>query len=281
MTISRRKIVFGVIKWFLVGAVCLFTIYPVIYALIGSLKTNAELTLGGSFFPKEAQWQNYEYAFSQLNFGRYTLNSFTLAILTVILTLITSSMAGYAIGRRNFPGKGLLSSLYLFSMFVSVGSVALYPLYVLLSELKLTDSLMGIALVLTGGQASNIFLISGFVKGVPKELDEAAHIDGAGIFRIYWQIILPLIRPIIGVVALFAFRLAWNEFVTSQVFTMQNRNLQPLSVAVANLRYSANAAAEWHIMAAGASIALIPMLLIYAVANRQFIGGITAGAVKG
>lgn len=90
-----------------------------------------------------------------------------------------------------------------------------------------------------------------------------------------------MIRPIIGVVALFAFRLAWNEFVTAQVFTMQNRNLQTLSVAVANLRYSANAAAEWHIMAAGASIALMPMLLIYVAANRQFIGGLTAGAVKG
>ena len=141
--------------------------------------------------------------------------------------------------------------------------------------------MMGLALILTGGQVSNIFLIAGFARSVPKELDDAATIDGAGVFRIYWQIIVPMIRPILGIVALFSFRTAWNEFITAQVFTMSNPNLKTLSVAVANLRYSSNAAAEWHIMAAGASIALIPILIVYLLANKQFIAGITAGAVKG
>ena len=101
------------------------------------------------------------------------------------------------------------------------------------------------------------------------------------MFRIFWQIIVPAIKPILGVVALFSFRQAWNEFVSAQVFTMSNPGLKTLSVAVANLRYSANAAAEWHIMAAGASIALLPILIVYLFANRQFITGLTAGAVKG
>lgn len=281
MSQSRSKLISGTLKWTVVVIVCVFTIYPVVYALLGSLKTNAELTLGGGLLPEDWVWENYSFAFSQLNFGQFTLNSFVLALMTVVFTLFTSSMAGYVLGRRSFPGKRVLSSLYLTSMFVSVGSVALYPLYTLLTRMGMTNSLVGLALVLTGGQAANIFLIQGFVRSVPMELDEAAYMDGAGVFRIYWQIMLPMIRPILGVVALFAFRLAWNEFVTAQVFTMQNRNLQTLSVAVANLRYSANAAAEWHIMAAGASIALMPMLLIYVAANRQFIGGLTAGAVKG
>ena len=121
----------------------------------------------------------------------------------------------------------------------------------------------------------------GFARSVPKELDDAATIDGAGVFRIYWQIVVPMIRPILGIVALFSFRTAWNEFITAQVFTMSNPGLKTLSVAVANLRYSSNAAAEWHIMAAGASIALIPILIVYLFANKQFIAGITAGAVKG
>ncbi len=88
-------------------------------------------------------------------------------------------------------------------MFVSIGSVALYPLYKLLSGLGLTKSVIGLALLMTGGQAANIFLVSGFVRGCPKELDEAATIDGAGMFRIFWQIIVPAIKPILGVVALF------------------------------------------------------------------------------
>ena len=275
------KVVVAAVKWVFLIAMCVFTLYPVFYAVIGSFKTNAELTLGNSLFPEAWHYENYLYAFEKLDFGLYTLNSVVLALLTVVLSVVTASMAGYVIGRREFIGKKLLSALYLGSMFISVGSVALYPLYKLLNSWGLTSNLMALALILTGGQVSNIFLIAGFARSVPKELDDAATIDGAGVFRIYWQIIVPMIRPILGIVALFSFRTAWNEFITAQVFTMSNPNLKTLSVAVANLRYSSNAAAEWHIMAAGASIALIPILIVYLLANKQFIAGITAGAVKG
>ena len=270
-----------ILKWLFVGSMCVFTLYPVIYTLLGSFKTNAELTLGGGILPEQWRFDNYVYAFSKLDFGKYTANSVSLAILTVVFSLITSSMAAYIVARRTFPGKKILTSAYLLSMFVSLGSVALYPLYNMLHALGLTSNMVGLALLLTGGQAANIFMISGFIRNVPKELDEAAYIDGAGTFRIFWTIIIPAIKPILGVVALFAFRTAWNEFVTAQVFTMSNPDLKTLSVAVANLRYSANAAAEWHIMTAGASIALIPILIVYLFANRQFITGLTAGAVKG
>ena len=275
------KVVAAAVKWVFLIAMCVFTLYPVFYAVIGSFKTNAELTLGNSLFPEAWHYENYLYAFEKLDFGLYTLNSVVLALLTVVLSVVTASMAGYVIGRREFIGKKLLSALYLGSMFISVGSVALYPLYKLLNSWGLTSNLMGLALILTGGQVSNIFLIAGFARSVPKELDDAATTDEAGVFRIYWQIIAPMIRPILGIVALFSFRTAWNEFITAQVFTMSNPNLKTLSVAVANLRYSSNAAAEWHIMAAGASIALIPILIVYLLANKQFIAGITAGAVKG
>ncbi len=268
-------------KWSFIGVACVFTLYPVIYALLGSMKTNQELTLGGSIFPRQWRLDNYIYAFAKLNFGKYILNSIFLALLTVLFTVAISSMAAYVLARKNFPGKRLLTSLYLCSMFVSVGSVVLYPLYGLLHTLGLTKNLTGLALLLTGGQVANIFLISGFVRSIPREMDEAAIVDGAGSFRIFWQIILPALKPILGVVALFAFRTAWNEFVSVQVFTMGNPELKTLSVAVANLRYSANAAAEWHIMTAGAAIALLPILIVYLAANRQFIAGLTAGAVKG
>lgn len=270
-----------VVKWLFMGTMCIFTLYPVIYAVIGSFKTNAELTLGGSFLPDEWQFQNYVYAFQKLDFGRYIANSVTLALLTVLFSVGTASMAAYVMARRTFPGKQVLNVCYLCSMFVSIGSVSLYPLYKLLSAVGLNSSMVGLALLLIGGQAANIFLITGFVRSVPRELDEAATIDGAGTFRIFWQIIVPAIKPILGVVALFSFRHAWNEFVSVQVFSMSNPNLKTLSVAVASLRYSANAAAEWHIMAAGASIALLPILIVYLFANRQFIAGLTAGAVKG
>ncbi len=264
-----------------VGFMVLFMIYPVTYAILGSFKTNMQLVLGESFFPREWHFENYTYAFGKLNFLVYTRNSVVLCALCTLFSIITSSMAGYCMERYEFPGHRLLQTLYTALMFIALGSVSIYPVYRMMNSLKLTGSLLGLALVLTGGQAANIFLVRSFIRSVPREMDESAILDGCSPFRIYLYIMLPLIRPIIAVVGLFAFRNAWNDYITSLIFTMGARNLQPLTVAVVGLRYSANAAAEWHIMTAGATIALVPMLLLYLVTNKQFIAGLTAGAVKG
>ncbi|WP_248924225.1 carbohydrate ABC transporter permease [Paenibacillus hamazuiensis] len=258
-----------------------FTLYPVVYTLLGSVKSNLELQTGGSFFPGEWKFGNYAEAFEKAQFMKYTWNSVILSALTMIFSLITSSMAGYVVARHDFTGKKLLLAAYLSVMFIALGPITLYPQYMLMEALGLTGNLLGLALVLTGGQASNIFLVMGFIKSVPKELDESAVMEGASYFRIYATVILPLIRPILGVIALFSFRLAWNDYITSLVFSIPNQDMKPLTVAVVGLRYSANAAAELHIMTAGASIAIIPILIVYMFANRQFIGGLTAGAVKG
>ena len=240
-----------------------------------------ELVLGENFFPKEWHFENYTYAFGKLNFFRYFFNSIELCLICTVLAIFVSSMAGYCMERYEFPGKKVLNALYLALMFVALGTVTVYPTYKLMDRIGLTGNLVGLALVLTGGQASNIFLVRGFVRSVPKELDESAVLDGCGPFRLYWSIILPLIRPVIAVVGLFAFRNAWNDYITSMVFTIGQAELQPLTAAVVALRYSPNAAAEWHIMTAGATIALLPILIVYFITNKQFISGLTVGAVKG
>ncbi|WP_220094362.1 carbohydrate ABC transporter permease [Paenibacillus sp. YN15] len=263
------------------AAIVLFTVYPVIYTLLGSFKTNMELQAGGSFFPEKWMFSNYVKAFKEAQFIDYTWNSVVLSALTMVASVLTSSMAGFIIARYEFAGKKALVAAYLSVMFIALGPITLYPQYLLMNAVGLTGNLLGLALVLTGGQASNIFLVTGFIKSVPKELDESALMDGASHFRIYCSIMLPLIRPILGVVALFSFRLAWNDYITALVFSIPNPAIKPLTVAVVGLRYSANAAAEWHIMTAGAAIALIPILLVYIFTNRQFISGLTSGAVKG
>ncbi|HNW86935.1 MAG TPA: carbohydrate ABC transporter permease [Candidatus Limiplasma sp.] len=264
-----------------VAALLVFTLYPVLYAILGSFKTNMELVLGETFLPSQWHFENYVYAFDKLNFFQYTLNSVILCGICTVLSIFISSMAGYCMARHEFPFKKLLNTLYLALMFISLGSVSIYPVYVLMNDLKMTNNLFGLALVITGGQAANIFLVRGFINTVPRELDESAFLDGCTPFGIYWRLIIPLIRPMIAVVGLFAFRNAWNDYITSMVFTIGRKAIQPLTVAVIALRYSANAAAEWHIMAAGASIALLPVLIVYAFTNKQFISGLTAGAVKG
>lgn len=263
------------------GALIIFTLFPVIYAVLGAFKTNFELVSGAGFWPKEWQWQNITYTLERMNFMRYAMNSFFLCVMCTVLSMILSSLGGYCLGRYVFPGSNLLMGVNYSLMFISLGSVVLFPIYNLMDDLGLTSTLIGLALVLTGGQSSNIVLVRGFVKNLPKELDESAMIDGATPFQIYCRIILPLLRPIMATVGVFTFRNVWNDYLTSMVFTIGQKDLKTLTVATVGLRYSANAAAEWHIMCAGVVISMIPILIVYILANKQLISGLTAGAVKG
>lgn len=175
----KKNILLEIEIWILLLSVIIFTVYPVLYALLGSVKTNFELTSGGSILPKKWMFSNYVYAFTKGNFATYTANSVFVAVFTMTLALITSSMAGYVFARHEFPGKKQIVAMYLAFMFVSLGSVTLLPLYMLLKSIGLTANLTGMAFVMTGGQAANVFLVMGFLKGIPKELDEAATLTDA------------------------------------------------------------------------------------------------------
>lgn len=270
-----------VISYLFIGIMVVFTIYPILYTIIGSFKTNSELTLGGSFLPETWHYENYIQAFVQADFVKYTWNSVIVSVTVMIIATLTASLAGFTFARREFVGKKLWLAAYTALMFIALGSVTLYPIYSMLTALHLNKSIVGLILALVGGQASNVMLTMGFVKSIPKELDEAATIDGCSLYGIFFKIILPLIKPIMAVVALFSFRQAWNDYITTLVMSISLPKLRTLTVAVVQLKYSANAAAEWHIMLAGASIAILPILIVYAFCHKQFIGGLTAGAVKG
>ena len=263
------------------AALVVFTLFPVVYAVLGAFKTNFELVSGAGFWPKECQWENITYALERMNFLQYTGNSMFLCIVCTVLSIIISSLGGYCLGRYDFPGKKIIMGVNYSLMFISLGSVVLFPIYNLMDSLGLTSTLIGLALVLTGGQSSNIVLVRGFVNNLPKELDESAAIDGATPFQIYSRIIFPLLRPILATVGVFTFRNVWNDYLTSMVFTIGQKELKTLTVATVALRYSANAAAEWHIMCAGVVISMVPILIVYVFANKQLISGLTAGAVKG
>jgi ABC-type glycerol-3-phosphate transport system permease component len=281
MAIKKEETAINAVSYLFVIVMVIFTLYPIVYTILGSLKTNAELTQGGGIFPRVWQFSNYVNAFIQANFTRYTLNSVIVSLSSMVVATMTASMAGFVFSRRKFWGKKLLLTLYVSMLFVALGSVTLYPMYYLLRVFRLNRSVMGLILALVGGQASNVLLVMGFINSIPRELDEAATIDGCTIYGIFFRIIFPLIKPILAVVALFSFRSAWNDYITSLILSISNQRLRTLTVAVVQLKYAANAAAEWHIMLAGASIAIIPILIVYFFTNRQFIGGLTAGAVKG
>ena len=258
-------------------------LYPVVYITLGSFKENQELLLGGArLLPKKFVVSNYIEAWQTANFSVYTINSIFLGVGTMVLSVISCTMAGYVFARKSFRFKELLYSTFVAFMFVNVGSVTLRPLFELAIKIHLNTSLWFVVFIIAGtSQATNIFLCRGYVNSIPKELDEAAKIDGCTFFQIFYRILFPLLKPITATVALLSFRSGWNEYILPLVFTMTNDSMRPLTVGVNMLKNNGDGAAAWNIMFAGATLAIVPMIIIYCIFSRYFMQGMTAGAVKG
>lgn len=269
--------------WVFLLLIAVITIFPVLYVVFGSFKENKELLVGGAnIFPSVWVIQNYVDAWKQANFARYTMNSLYISLGVMVLSLINATMAGYVFSRRKSKFKSILYSVFIAFMFINVGSVSLRPLYELAVGLKMNTSLISVILIsVGGGQATYIFLCRGFTDSLPRELDEAATIDGCTFFQTYWRIILPLLKPVLATVALLSFRGGWNEYIMPLVFTMTNDALRPLTVGVNMLKNAGDGTAAWNIMFAGATISIVPILIVYCCFSRFFMNGMTAGAVKG
>ncbi len=278
----KQKAIRGIL-WLLLVCISILVIFPVLYIILGSFKENQELLLGGSnIFPQRWVTQNYVDAWNQANFAVYTKNSLLLSFGVMIISLIVASMAGYVFSRKHFPGKEVIYGIFTAFMFINVGSVSLRPLYELATQMKINTSLWPVVLFSAGGgQATYIFLCRGYVNSVPKELDEAARIDGCSFFQTYSRIIMPMLKPVLATIAILSFRQGWNEYIMPRVFTMTNDSLRPLTVGVNMLKNAGDGAAAWNIMFAGATIAIIPILVVFICFSRYFMGGLTAGAVKG
>ncbi|MBO7663537.1 MAG: carbohydrate ABC transporter permease [Clostridia bacterium] len=280
---SPKQKAIRVLLWLLLVIFAVIVIFPVLYIILGSFKGNQELLLGGSnIFPQQWITQNYVDAWNQANFAVYTKNSLLLSVGVMVISLIVSSMAGYVFSRKTFRGKELIYGIFTAFMFINVGSVSLRPLYELATGLKINTSLWPVVLFSAGGgQATYIFLCRGYVNSVPKELDEAARIDGCSFFQTYYRVIIPMLKPVMATIAILSFRQGWNEYIMPRVFTMTNENLRPLTVGGNMLKNAGDGAAAWNIMFAGATIAIIPILVVFVCFSRYFMGGLTSGAVKG
>jgi ABC-type glycerol-3-phosphate transport system permease component len=279
---TSSKIINFITQIFLIF-VALLTLYPILYVIFGSFKGNQELLLGGiNLLPEKFVVSNYTQAWTMANFGTYTFNSIVMSISIMLLTLFICSMSAYCLARKKFFGSNLFYGMLLMFMFINVGSVSLRPLFELSVKVGMNKSLISVILISAGGaQAANIFLIRGFMSTVPKELDEAAKIDGCSFFKIYYKIMLPVLKPILATVGLLSFRSGWNEYILPLIFTMSNEKLRPLTVGVVQLRNAGDGAAAWNIMFAGSTIAIVPIILIYMLFSKHFMQGMTAGAVKG
>ncbi|GAA4846074.1 carbohydrate ABC transporter permease [Paenibacillus vulneris] len=256
-------------------------LYPLVWTVLGALKDNAQFMQGKPWdLPKlPLVWSNYSYVWEKYHIGGYFLNSLLVTVLSTILAALLAATTAYVLARYAFRGSGLLYTAYMASMMIPM-ILGLIPLFFLLNDLHLINSLFGLSLVYgMGALPFGVFVLVGFFKSLPKEMEEAAFIDGASHYRTFFQIMLPLARPGIISVSIMNVLNIWNEYIMGTVF-INDPAKYTLPVGIAIMQGEMQYRTEWGPLFAALLISMLPVLVFYVLFQRQIAGGITAGAIK-
>lgn len=266
----RRGLLYTVL---IAGAVIM--VFPFVWTIVTSITPGATLTTTPRLIPESPSLSPYAELFERVPFGRVIANSLLIAIVSTLLHLITSAMAAYVFARMPFRGRGALFVLYLATMMIPF-QVLIVPLFAEMKALGLINTYAG-AILPTIATAFGVFLLRQAIASVPYDLDQAATLDGAGHFRIFVQIILPLIRPALATLAVFAFLNTWNSFLWPLII-LREPSMQTLPVALTSLQgqYST----QWDVLMAGSVISIIPMFALYVFAQKYIVQGVAGAGLK-
>jgi multiple sugar transport system permease protein len=260
---------------YLAGVILSFmAIGPLFWMVSMSLKPASEV-FNTNLIPQRPILDNFVYVFTQVNFARYLWNTFFVSASVTIIALIFHSMAGYALARLRFPGRDAIF-LAMFATFLIAQPVIIVPLFILARTLNLLDSYAGL-IVPSIFNAFGIFLLRQFYLAVPRELEEAALIDGAGYFRIWWSIILPLSRPIMSALAILFFLANWNNFLWPLTITT-NQDLWMVQVAIATFRQQYNG--SWNYVMAASTVVALPTIVMFVIFQKRIIESIKTSGIK-
>jgi ABC-type glycerol-3-phosphate transport system permease component len=259
------------------GALVMIT--PFLYMLSTSFKAQQYvLKIPPQFIPDPATLSNYERILTRLDFGQFFLNSLVVAVASTTLAVLLSAMMAYGFARYRFPGRELLFRVLLLGLMIPA-MMLIVPQFVLAKFLGLIDSLPGlIVFYVAGNLALNTFLLRGFFETLPDELDQAMHVDGAGHWRRFWNLALPLSRPALATATIFTFLASWDEFAWALTIITTPEN-QTLPIAIALLHGPRGT--QWGLVFAASVLAVLPVIAVFLIFQRHFVQGLTAGAVKG
>jgi multiple sugar transport system permease protein len=249
---------------------------PLVWMLSASFMPSGQASsFPPPFLPRQLTWEHYTSLFTRLNLARYLFNSAFLSVSVTVISLLVNSMAGYAFAKYRFKARDSMLKFLITSMVIPA-QVTMLPLFLMLNKMGFINTYMG---VIIPGMASifGIFLIRQYALSIPDSLIEAARIDGAGDFRIYWSLILPLCKPILITLAIFTFMGTWNDFLWPLI-VMTDDSMYTLPVAIANL--SGEHVQDTELMMAGSVITIAPVLILFAVVQKYYISGIMAGGLK-
>ncbi|MBN9433572.1 MAG: carbohydrate ABC transporter permease [Bosea sp.] len=252
----------------------LATVAPLLFMLSVTFKNQNEI-FTMNLIPEKPTLDNLTYVFTQVNFLRYLWNTFFVAATVTIVALFFHSMAGYALARLRFPGRDAIF-LAMFSTFLVSLPVIIVPLFILVKALGLLNSYAGL-IIPSIFNAFGIFLLRQFYLNVPREIEEAAVIDGAGYWRIYWSIILPLSRPMLAALAILFFLANWNAFLWPLTIT-SDENLRVVQVAVAS--FQGQYTASWNYIMAASTVVALPTVIVFIIFQRQIMESIKTSGLK-
>ena len=264
-------------RWVLlaIGVVlALLTVFPLVWMVMGSVKTPEEVN-SPSLIPSTVTFENYVYVFSQVPFARYLFNSFFISAAVTVLALWFHSMAAYALARLDFPGRERIFLAIFATMLVSA-PVTIIPTFIIVRTLGMVDNYAGL-IVPAIFNAFGIFLLRQFYISLPDELEEAALVDGASYWSIYWRIVLPLSRPILSALAVFFFLANWNSFVWPMTVT-SDPQLRVVQLGIQS--FQQQYAADWNYILAASTVAALPTLAIFFVFQKQIVASIKTSGLK-
>lgn len=281
-TIRRRRLIGKTITYLLLTLAGLMFSFPLFWTVSSSLQTWQELrSYTPHFFPETPQWGNYADVFEAAPFARWIGNSFLIVLITIPGTILTATLTAYSFARFEFVGKQVWFILMLGTMMIPA-TVTLIPQYLLWFQLKMINTYVPLTIgSWLGGGAFMVFMLRQFLLSIPRDLDEAATIDGANPFQILWRVLVPLMKPALTTVAILTFLGDWNAFFGPFIYL----NREYLYTAAVGMRYFQYLPLETsdprdHLLMAAAAIMSIPVLALFAVAQRYFIAGVVMSGLK-
>jgi multiple sugar transport system permease protein len=276
--LDRRRL-WTWLSYALLFLLALAFLYPFLLAFTTSFKSLPEINdRPVALWPRE--WTTAGYAYmSRLNIGRWALNSFFVALVVTITNLLIAGMAGYALSRIRFPGSNFLFLAILGTMMIP-GIVQLIPMFIVLKQLGMIDAYSGLILP-KATTAFGIFLMKQFFEALPAEIEEAARIDGASRWQMFFRVALPLAQPAAVALIIFSFQGNWNEFMHPLIVINTNKDLYTLPLGLALLRGDLGNNLQWNAILAGSMLTTLPMAVIFLFFQRYFIEGISYAGVKG
>jgi multiple sugar transport system permease protein len=259
-----------------VGA--LLMAFPFLWMILTSFKDSSQaFVIPPKWIPDPWALENYPASLQALPFGLAYFNSLYISVIVVGCTLLTASMAAYAFAKIQFPGRELLFLLFLATMMVP-GQVTIIPLFLIMKYLGWVDTHLAIIVPPALFSAFAVFLLRQFIRGIPKDLEEAAMIDGCNRWRTYWQIILPLLVPAMSALGIFLFLGAWNNFFVPLIFL---NSPELFTVPLMLNQFRGQYTVDWTLLMAGTAVAVIPALIVYIIGQRKIIEGITLTGLTG